>query len=85
MPLILGLTAGWRMIWDHLTGELIFKGRTWDLYFIKDGMEPREENDFTRSTLHFKVTPFLKLYMLLAWNKLTPVGGLPIIGCYSYL
>ncbi|KAK1547994.1 hypothetical protein Q3G72_001373 [Acer saccharum] len=39
------------MIWDHLTGELIFKGRTWDLYFIKDGMEPREENDFTRSTL----------------------------------
>lgn len=77
MPLILGLTAGWRMIWDHLTGELIFKGRTWDLYFIKDGMEPREENE---QEAHFKVT-----LCLLAWKKLTPVGGLPIIGCYSYL
>lgn len=28
MPLILGLTAGWRILLAHLTGELIFKGRT---------------------------------------------------------
>ncbi len=27
MPLILGMTADWRMILAHLTGELIFKGR----------------------------------------------------------